>query len=1260
MISLKSALSLVLLLATSAKVAAFDSKKCAVYVFRTHENALWHCGEKLPETDGTSLYCDHSQEDGTSPWPWASNHANDWCKFMISTVWGQDEGHYSLTPEIDYTDTPGPNVYVMETMTDWGCYMVEDGVVTESYLVDSRQGKVASDVNDQCDRVTNYFDYQNMHPHIRDIQWSGDTPDTDYTPERTAWGRCHFDEAKATNYEDELGVQYKECVPGYYCELLWTDFSLCMPDPHADHECCISWNNICQKEGDCCHGSECNKYGFCEVGLPEQFLDPPGICSHSTAEKTERKVWSRCYKFENDNGEDDCAEGYFCKGDHIYAACNIDPSAKNECCKWEWDISNPRPGDCCVGWMSHCHRYDGDGVCVESQCIPGKETEWDTNDRLCVHPPKEASFNEQLDGQECTGALCGVWGDPHIITCDNLHYDCQGVGLFTMMKNHMFNIQAHFVHISTPWGGASITSDLAIDFVKTGDAPKMQVSFPDFTKIDADDPTYPESSRKIGNCPTMFYIDNTLQDISDVEDDGYLYGDAASDYSAKLEGHVIQVKHLAGVSNGEKYFSNSVVQIEGTGPFSEWSCIITFYICLPQEEKELFEQYSVGLLGSPNGQPHDDWMGQDGQTLMIPSHDRAQASFDYCTENWCVEAVDSIMTYEENSSYNDYKCDNQDFHEFDVNKCPNSEEIVSLCADHSTPTTCQMEKCAGNDEEDPVPFVKLGDDDDEDLVETPTAEPPDYGDCANLGSGLSNSVGYYADYSPIQCIAASDKFSIGYDHSVSVLVGGNFVCKKGAGFEGRAVVMGDMTLDEMGCERMVATGHGSLIHGPLNEVCIEVGGDVSMEATFVNKKHIMWDQGNNNTACHFVYKNECTLNDEVCPRTKTDLSEQFVETNGGFEHDETLNLTRWEDEITLLRQKTQYWKTVEANGSTNKDENDSLHFRASSDNSPVQIFKIQPIDMSITAVIFHKNLHGKTILIIVEGEGVFKVPPMCFHPKDATPNQQAICDYTAFPTALTASIAWLFPTENSITMDGNAEHQGSIIKPWGDMTVKMNGHSGRLIIGGDLIMDGDFTELHNYEYHPTNRPLPLGDEMEEICKIQTPTCVEDYKHRTNETACPNNLEGAVKVIHSSIDLSLFDDASILYDIMFSEPSDGSAHTVKFKVDNIFNDYTDIYIKHVQKVGKYAMDPVCDSMPFTAGCNHDAPFIEVGCLGYEGVDPFALVNVYFASNDVDFFDFGADSGVTIDKCCKPQTYDNESGIVKVAFEIQCSCPDTSTS
>jgi hypothetical protein len=49
----------------------------------------------------------------------------------------------------------------------------------------------------------------------------------------------------------------------------------------------------------------------------------------------------------------------------------------------------------------------------------------------------------------CNGAVCGMWGDPHIITCDGLAYDCQGEGIFTLMKNHLYNVQGHFISIGT-------------------------------------------------------------------------------------------------------------------------------------------------------------------------------------------------------------------------------------------------------------------------------------------------------------------------------------------------------------------------------------------------------------------------------------------------------------------------------------------------------------------------------------------------------------------------------------------------------------------------------------------------------------------------------------------------------------------------------------------------------------------------------------------------------------------------------------------
>ena len=80
------------------------------------------------------------------------------------------------------------------------------------------------------------------------------------------------------------------------------------------------------------------------------------------------------------------------------------------------------------------------------------------------------SWNEELE--YCWGAQCGMWGDPHIITCDGTKYDCQGIGLFTLMKNSLFNIQSRFVDVGKNehklvqgWGlthGASITNDVVI------------------------------------------------------------------------------------------------------------------------------------------------------------------------------------------------------------------------------------------------------------------------------------------------------------------------------------------------------------------------------------------------------------------------------------------------------------------------------------------------------------------------------------------------------------------------------------------------------------------------------------------------------------------------------------------------------------------------------------------------------------------------------------------------------------------------------
>jgi len=449
-----------------------------------------------------------------------------------------------------------------------------------------------------------------------------------------------------------------------------------------------------------------------------------------------------------------------------------------------------------------------------------------------------------------------------------------------------------------------------------------------------------------------------------------------------------------------------------------------------------------------------------------------------------------------------------------------------------------------------------------------------------------------------------------------------------------------------------------LIHPFENTVCVEVGGDVNMQASFTNSKYIMYEYGNALKSCHFVYKNNCLVNGAECPTNMTVLEQNNVYTNGDFKHTPDLDLSRWRDELKLLRQKVKYWNSLQPNGITEVVDG-VLYMGAGPDNNPVQIFNIRPIGGNVGNVVFKKEMLGKTIMIIVEDDGTFNVPTMCYVPPDHTPGQAPVCGVDTFPPSLTASIVWVWPKKGRVQIVGGEELLGSVVMPKSDLTFQTTGHSGRMIVGGDMIIDGEFSELHNYEFNPAGHPLPLGEDESQICEVAPPPpCNETYKVMTSKTACPSKPEGVVKMIKKSAEAP--EGEPILYGIIIEPPKDaGSAHTVKFKIDNPFANHTDIYVKHVKKVGKYALGPTCESMPFTAGCQREVPLIEVGCHEYDGVDPFALVNVYFASKSDSFVQEISTGDVEIDKCCKPpdEYHHFGYGIVEYTFEIQCTCPDT---
>lgn len=471
-----------------------------------------------------------------------------------------------------------------------------------------------------------------------------------------------------------------------------------------------------------------------------------------------------------------------------------------------------------------------------------------------------SGYNEHLG--VCHGAVCGLWGDPHILTCDGLGYDCNAQGLFTLMRNFLYNIQANFIHVNTleminvlGWGNfpvATYTNDIIIQNVYDENVPVMQFSFPHFNNEEGMIPsevgcfvdmyywpllqglsrtwvpsiedcrarcesiptctkfTYKSDTRCdlagddgvlyeadhswsrrvagpvnqcghpdryaaiddnsetrakakiIGNgsgnqhgahwrhgpgCPVNFYKEGELIDISDVPDDGYLYGDSNSDNYAKFEGYN-QIKVVFTTESGAP--SEIMLETAGDGPGEMFSCHWNMFVCLPEAHEDLFMD-SIGIMGSPDNNSQNDWMRPDGVVLPLPWHHdgrEGQEAYDYCRNNWCVSQADSLMTYEENATYENVKCVHEDFipvHVDDPACVETAENIHSVC--DSKPmmlrNACEVECCLGNcpamDEmaEEITGIVELSENIEDCIYPTPSPTPsPLCDDDSNfLGTG---------------------------------------------------------------------------------------------------------------------------------------------------------------------------------------------------------------------------------------------------------------------------------------------------------------------------------------------------------------------------------------------------------------------------------------------------------------------------------------------------------------------------------------------
>jgi hypothetical protein len=193
-------------------------------------------------------------------------------------------------------------------------------------------------------------------------------------------------------------------------------------------------------------------------------------------------------------------------------------------------------------------------------------------------------------------------------------------------------------------------------------------------------------------------------------------------------------------------------------------------------------------------------------------------------------------------------------------------------------------------------------------------------------------------------------------------------------------------------------------------------------------------------------------------------------------------------------------------------------------------------------------------------------------------------------------------------------------------------------------------DVHNPDSNPHISSPGLS-----CCEVAS-DCAMDMG-KTSDTICPGT-EGVVLIGSKTEGGSAIPSGShvedIIYNLSFS--GDSNAPEVSFKVDNPFNFNVDTYVEHEIKVGSLgAKDPACLNDINSGHCDTEATEITAACMSRPNEIPFAVVSVYFVSNDPCFGE-GTVSAPPFE-CCEQTDATLDYPYVKYTFKILCECPAT---
>jgi len=330
-----------------------------------------------------------------------------------------------------------------------------------------------------------------------------------------------------------------------------------------------------------------------------------------------------------------------------------------------------------------------------------------------------------------------------------------------------------------------------------------------------------------------------------------------------------------------------------------------------------------------------------------------------------------------------------------------------------------------------------------------TTCPPNLGDCFSQGTGP----GSVATYPTI----TATELPLGRDDSVSLLVGGNFVGKRGSEIEGKIVTLGDFVLEAAsGFNSLVKAGFGSQIIPNDGEDVVIVGNDLKVDTDI-----LVMLIGSGGNIVH----------------GGTNVGTGTITTLGDISSNPLLDVSKYELALTQLKAQSEYWASLPANGVfVRRDDHPTgnrVEFLAGDDDC-LQVYNIPSDDLNFrdfgTLVQVDSTLACRTIIINVRSNnGIATIANLA---NFIDPFGNGGFD---FASDVTANILWNFYDADEVILgdglSGNGQFQGSVLVPCGSLTTSMPGISGRVIVRGDVHQDWPGSELHNYEFDP-NCPLP--------------------------------------------------------------------------------------------------------------------------------------------------------------------------------------------